>query len=182
MRFDEVDNLFKEEQSRVMLCEVPVSPEEAINIASTVENVGLIIVDFSDLMIKGETTESAMAHIYRTLMVGAKTMHVPVILLSQLNRYEGGLPKPNNFRYTGLAEALGWMLIMLYNANTDWHGRDDNCPLPAVRNTAYALVWKVRGGFREHKDEAPGAIMMPFRGDKGWHSTQSKWYSLQNEI
>lgn len=181
LRFDEVDKLPMEVQDRIKLCERPVTPEDVISKASTVDNLGLIVIDFSDLMISGETTESQMAHIYRTLMIGAKELRVPILLLSQLNRYDGGIPKPYNLRYTGLAEALSWMIIMLYNANTDWHSKEDDSPLPVVKNTAYAIIWKVRGGFRAHQNESPGAIMMPFRGDKGWHPNQSKWYSLQNE-
>jgi hypothetical protein len=36
----------------------------------------------------------------------------------------------------------------------------------------------VRGGFRKHLDASPGAIQIPFRGDKGWSNKEGRWYSL----
>jgi len=161
-RFREVTKLDKSIENRILLDDVPVSPEQAINKASTIDNLGLMIIDFADLMIKGDTTESAMAHIYRTLAIGAKQLRIPIILLAQLNRqYQGGIPRVRHIRYTSMAEALAWMIIMLYNPR------------------AYMVVWKVRGGFRKHKDDCPGAIQIPFRGDKGWSDKPGRWYSLK---
>jgi len=31
-------------------------------------------------------------------------------------------------------------------------------------NAAYIIAWKVRGGFRKHPDDSPGAILTPFKG------------------
>jgi len=182
-RLREVNTFAGDEEDRLMLCEVPVSPEEVLNIACTVDNLGLVVIDFADLMIKGETTESSMAHIYRSLMLGAKELKCPIVLLSQLNRYSGGLPKPSNIRYTGLAEALAWMILMLYNPATDWNAEDvsKDYDLPVQDNAAYVIVWKVRGGFRVHREQSPGAILIPFRGDKGWGSEKSKWFSLRRD-
>jgi replicative DNA helicase len=180
-RFRETNKLPKNVEQRIMLCDLPINPEEAINKSATIENLGLVTIDFADLMIKGETTESSMAHIYRTLMLGAKQLHCPIILLSQLNRnYNGGIPRPNHVRYTGLAEALSWAILMLYNPNQDWFSEDNSSDvLPVVENKAYIIVWKMRGGFRLHVEESPGAIMLPFRGDKGWGDKNSTWFSLR---
>jgi replicative DNA helicase len=181
-RFRETNKLPKSVEQKIQLCDLPVSPEEVINKATTIENLGLVTIDFADLMIRGDTTESSMAHIYRTLMLGAKQLHCPIILLSQLNRnYKSGIPRPNNLRYTGLAESLGWMILMLYDPSRDWLEDDSEEVklLPVVENKAYIIVWKVRGGFRKHLDESPGAIMLPFRGDKGWGSHSSSWFSLR---
>jgi len=181
-RFREIETMTKDEEERLLLCEVPVSPEELLNMAATVDDIGLIVIDFADYMIKGETSESSMSHIYRTLAVGSKELRVPIILLSQLNR-SPGLPKPNHLRWTGLAEALAWMIIMLYDPARDWKSDDveEEYGLQPVKNTAYAIIWKVRGGFRKHIDESPGAILMPFRGDKGWGDKRSKWFSLMKD-
>jgi hypothetical protein len=181
-RFREVTKPDKSVEERILLDDVPVSPEEAINKASTIDNLGLMIIDFADLMIKGDTTESSMAHIYRTLAIGAKQLRIPIILLSQLNRqYQGGIPRPKHIRYTSMAEALAWMIIMLYNPSNDFYAEEDDAmeALPIIEDRAYMVVWKVRGGFRKHKDDCPGAIQIPFRGDKGWSDKVGRWYSLK---
>jgi DnaB-like helicase C terminal domain len=177
-RFREVDHLKPDEEERILLCELPVNPDEVISTSSTVENLGLIVVDFADLMIHGDSSESAYGNLYRTLMLGAKALHCPIILLAQLVKYQNSIPKPSHLRYTKLAEALGWMIGMLYDPANDWNNEEE-CELPIVNGHAYIIIWKVRGGFRKHLNDAPGAICIPFRGDKGWHPTKSKWYSLK---
>ena len=181
-RFREITDLSEEVESRIMLDDIPVSPEQAINKASTIDNLGLMIIDFADLMIKGDTTESAMAHIYRTLAIGAKQLRIPIILMAQLNRqYQGGIPRVRHIRYTSMAEALAWMIIMLYNPSNDFYAEEDDAmeALPIIEDRAYMVVWKVRGGFRKHKQDCPGAIQIPFRGDRGWSDKAGKWYSLR---
>lgn len=187
MRFQEVNKLTKEQQDRIFINdEVFLSPEDVISKASTLENLGMVGVDFADLLISGETTESAMAHIYRTFMLGAKKLGCPIVLLGQLNRnYAGGLPRPNNIRYTGLAEALGWMILMLYNPSKDWFSSENNDEelLPPVSNKAYIIAWKCRGGFRKHKEDSPGAIQLGFKGSIGWHTNGAgRWFSLAKEV
>jgi len=179
-RFRAINRLTNDLEERIFICEKPMRADEIIATASTVENLGLVAIDFADLMIQGETNESSMAEIYRTLMLGAKALHVPILLLSQLNRSSNGLPRPSEIRWTGLAEALAWMILTLYNPNLDWSAEEDSkeTGLPVIKDVAYIAVWKVRGGFRKHLDACPGAIQIPFRGDKGWHPTQSHWFSL----
>ena len=180
MRMREVEKLSANVESRILLNDYPVSPEEAINKAATIGDLGLICIDFADLMIKGDNSESAMAHIYRTLMLGAKQLHCPIVLIAQLIKYTGGLPKPRHLRYTKLAEALAWMILMLYDPATDFQSEEKtNSELPILDNAAFILAWKVRGGFRKHLDEAPGAIQLNFRGDKGWGDKKSRWFSLK---
>jgi hypothetical protein len=183
-RFREIAKLPKDVEDRILIDDTPVTAEQAINNASRIDNLGLLIIDFADLMIRGETTESSMAHIYRTLMIGAKQLHIPIILLSQLSyKYQGGLPHPDHLRYTSLAKALAWMIIMLYNPSSDFYEEDSSASdlLPIVEDKAYMIVWKVRGGFRKHLNESPGAIQIAFRGDKGWGNATSErsWYSLK---
>jgi hypothetical protein len=178
-RFREISKMSKEVEARILLDDMPVTPEEAINKASTIDSLGLMIIDFADLMIRGETDESSMAHIYRTLALGAKALGIPLILLSQLSyKYDGGIPRVHHLRYTSLAKALAWMIIMIYNPNTDYYDEKDVTVLPAIENRSYVIVWKVRGGFRKHLGESPGAIQIPFRGDKGWSDNVGRWFSL----
>jgi replicative DNA helicase len=174
-RFREISKLPKSIEERIYLDDMPVSPEEAINKASTIEDLGLMIIDFADLMIRGETNESSMSHIYRELALGAKSLGIPVILLSQLSyKYKGGIPRVYALRYTSLAKALAWMILMIYNPNRDYYDEQDVNLLPVVEDHSYIIVWKVRGGFRKHLSESPGAIQIPFRGDRGWHPKHSK--------
>ena len=183
-RFREIQKLPKSVEERIFIDDTPVTPEQAINNASTIDDLGLLIIDFADLMIKGDTNESAMAHIYRTLALGAKQLRIPIILLSQLNRkYQGGLPRPEHIRYTGMAEALAWMILMLYNPSNDFYEEDANASemLPIIEDRAYIIAWKVRGGFRKHRNDCPGAIQIAFRGDRGWgdKTSERSWYSLK---
>ena len=183
MRFQEIDVLPDKVKSRILLDETPIQPEELITRAATIENLGIVFVDFLDLMVV-ENSESAYAHVYKTLMFGAKQLHCPIVALAQLSgNYQGGIPRPQYLRYTRLAEALSWMIIMLYNPSEDYFADDnhkDNEILPITDKKGYAVCWKVRGGFRKHKDESPGAIMIPFKGSKGWHPDErGKWFSLR---
>ena len=183
MRFQEIDVLPDKVKARILLDETPIQPEELITRAATIENLGIVFVDFLDLMVV-ENSESAYAHVYKTLMFGAKQLHCPIVALAQLSgNYQGGIPRPQYLRYTRLAEALSWMIIMLYNPSEDYFADDnhkDNEILPITDKKGYAVCWKVRGGFRKHKDESPGAIMIPFKGSKGWHPDErGKWFSLR---
>lgn len=181
LRFTEVSQLPTEVMKRIHINDAVLTPEEVVSKAASFEKLGLVCIDFADLLIRGETTESTMAHIYRTFMLGAKQLGCPIVLLSQLNRnYSGGIPRPNNIRYTGLAEALAWMILMLYNPSNDFFGEEESDTLPIKENTAYIICWKVRGGFRHHLEDSPGAILVPFKGKLGWKTDSvGHWHSLK---
>lgn len=186
-RIRAISNLTDEEEDRLILNCDPLTAEEIISDASRIDDLGLVSIDFADYMVRGEITESSMGSIYRTLAIGTKQLGCPIVLLSQVNRsYKGGIPKPFHIRYTSLAEILAWMLLMIYNPSTGFYEDFDEEILPVEDSNgnplAYTIAWKVRGGFRKHKDDSPGAIAIPFRGDKGWHGTASKWFSLRKEV
>ena len=181
-RFREVDTLNPEEEARIRINENPMTASEIVTDAAQIENLGLMIIDFADYMVRGEISESSMGEIYRTLAIGSKQLRCPIVLLSQLNRnYSGGIPRPFHIRYTSLAEILGWMILMLYNPTNDFYDEKDAAVLPVTENAAYIIAWKVRGGFKKHPDDSPGAIMTGFKGNKGWYSDKSKWFSLKKE-
>jgi hypothetical protein len=69
---------------------------------------------------------------------------------------------------------------MLHNPLVGWDSTEETS-LPKQKQSAYILVWKMRGGFRKHLNDSPGAIMIPFRGDKGW-GDKSRWFTLDGEI
>lgn len=173
---------------RWLIHDGPVTPEQVLNISAQVEHLGMVVIDFADLMITGEASESKYAAMYTTLMLAAKKLGVPIILLAQFNRqYDGGIPRPNYIRYTGLAEALSWMLITLWNPEISYHADNEDADeedleLPILDGYAYMIIWLCRGGFRVHPDEAPGAVAIKFRGDIGWDYLHSgKWYSMKKE-
>ena len=69
--------------------------------------------------------------------------------------------------------------MMLYDPATDWTTEDQDEELTIVDGHAYIIVWKVRGGFRKHIEDSPGAICITFRGALGWHGSKSRWFTLK---
>lgn len=174
-----------ERLSRILIHDGPIHHEQIPSIAAQVENLGMVCIDFADLMIQGEASESKYAAMYVNLMLSAKTLHCPIVMLAQFNRqYNGKLPRPNNLRYTGLAEALSWMLITLWNPEIGYHqdsGEDEQLELPILEGKAYMIIWLCRGGFRKHPNDSPGAIAIEFKGERGWSPVKGTWYSLRKE-
>lgn len=142
------------------------------------EEPGIVAVDFADLLVRGSSDTSSMEEIYRTLANIAKDLTCPIILISQLNGdYRGGIPRPNNLRWTRLAEALSWMVLMIYNPNMNYYNRidDDDELLPPAPGKAYLICWLARGGIRRHG--GPGAIQMRWRSDLGF-ANNGDWFTL----
>jgi hypothetical protein len=180
-RINKTENLSDEQLSRIVITDEPLGLEQILSKCAVIENLGVILIDYVDYLVRGETTEPVMSGIYRTSVLGSKQLHCPVVLYAQLSGYEDGIPKPRHIRWTRLAHGLTWMLCMVYNPATDEHNFSSNEDehLPATPNTSYMICWKVKGGFRKHLEDSPGAIAIPFRGDKGWHSTKGRWFSLK---
>lgn len=169
-----------EMQSRILIEDAGgLSVQEVANKAARESDIGLVCVDFADLMIQDENNESEMAKIYRVLANLAKTMQCPVMLLSQFSKeYRGGIPLPRYLRYTSLAEALSWMVLCLYNTSKDFmRSKDTQLTLPHVPGYAYIVAWAIRGGFIKHlaEGDSPGAIQISFSGTKGWGEHASGW-------
>lgn len=178
-RLQELNSLPKEMEDRFISCEEVMDARqayaEATRIASK-EDLACISFDFADLMSMEEDTEQAVGMIYRTLATLAKRTGVPVLLLSQLNRnYVGGIPKITNIRWSGLAEAMASMILLLYNPNQIWadQGKDDR--LPAIDGRGYIIVGKSRFGFKEG---GVGAMQVDWIGENGWGDTPIGWIPL----
>jgi len=195
MRAHEVDpKLTEDESCRFLISEHQSDPVEIINKAATVQNLGLLVVDFADLMIRGETTESATAHIYRTLAQGAKSLRIPIILIAQLNRTKRDIPRPYHIRYSSMAEIVSSLIVMLHNPThgfrETWDNIDKNNPLhKQIPGLGWHLVWKCRGGFRvEHEgipeeQRGPFAMGLRYLGSKGWlRKTHPKYIIPLNSL
>ena len=171
----------EEEQKRIFITDTPgMSANDIVNDAAQIENLGVVFIDYADYLIRGEISDTTMGKIYIELSEGAKRLGCPIFLVSQLSRsYQGGMPRPYSIRYSSLAEAAGWMIMMLYNPNIDYFAEDRNCPLPIVDGKGYLLFWKVRGGIKGHPEDATGAIQVRFKGSKGWRNEKGSWFSLK---
>jgi hypothetical protein len=135
--------LTEDEQNRILICEEIMSADEMANVAAgyAKENIGLVGIDFVDFMVQDVMDEQKMTHCYLTCATLAKQLSIPVILLSQLNGYyQGGLPRPIHLRFTRMAEALSWAVLMLYNPAQDYFEKRD-AGLPITLGKAYILAW-----------------------------------------
>lgn len=176
MRFIEVDGkMTKAQKKRILASEDVCAADEvyakATRLVGANPDLGLIGIDFADLMVVGEQSEQIMGDIYKTMAVLAKRTGVPVVLLSQLSRrYEGGLPRVSHLRYSGMAEAVSSLVLLLWNPDNLWvdtgAGKATN-PLPYIPGAAYIIVGKSRFGF---KQGGVGAFAVPWDGELGWGS------------
>lgn len=171
----------EEEQKRCKICDQVLTVEEVASRAAKLgEKLGLVCIDFADLMVQEDVSEPQMAKIYKTCATLAKRMKIPVVLLAQLNRnYTGGLPRPTHLRYTSLAEAVSWGIWMTYNPFTEFHVCDDTL-LPPLSDKGYIIGWKMRGGIQRHNNQ-PGAIALGWSGEQGWAEDceNTDWFVLK---
>lgn len=160
-----------EEMERVYLFSSYVSAEGAINKTAGIEGAGLMIVDFADLMVAGEVSETNTTAMYKALAFGSKDLGIPIVVLSQLSgSYDGGLPRPNHVRYSRLIEALVVMNLMLYVPQNDWFPLKDTDILPVVPGYGWVLRWFSRFETKEYAG-TPIAISVEYNGASGWSIT-----------
>lgn len=181
-RFGQISNgTSKDKINRILVCDEPVGPHQIVSWSAGIENLGLLIVDFADLMSDKEVTEQIMTMIYRTLAQGAKKLRCSVLLLAQLSGgYQGGIPRPHHVRYSRLTEALASLHLMLHNPTTNFYENynDKSKDLPVIDGRGYIVCWLSRWG-TPHGDEFPGAIQIPFSGRTGWDLRKTgRWHYL----
>jgi replicative DNA helicase len=169
-RFIETSDLTKEEKERILMNRIFNIHElcAAVTELAAQEKLCCIMIDFADLLVEGEQTESAMGVVYKDLELLATKTEVPIILIAQLNRatYTGGLPRINHIRYSGLAEITARMIILVFNPSSVNVELDrDKIPLQIREGMAYLLVGKSNFGYKEG---GPGAILVDFDGAAGW--------------
>jgi len=174
---------------RFHIMEFAKNADEVIEEASRFENIGMIVVDFLDLMAK-ETDLSAFEEIYRSFSMGSKTLaaqskhrQMPIILLAQFGKtlYKGGVPTPHVLKYTG--EDKAYHVCLLYHAGNDFYADNAENPysLPARPGYAYLVYWKVKNA-NPKPGEFPGAIEVPWEPRTGYAlDNEGTWHSLANE-
>jgi hypothetical protein len=161
------------------VCSVEEVYAKAARLKAAHPDLYAIGIDFADLLVDDEQSEQVMGHIYKVLSVLAKRLRVPVIMLCQLSRrYEGGLPRMSHFRYSGLAEAMASLGLLLWNPDNLYvdmgQGKKGN-PLEYVEGAAYIIVGKSRFGFKEG---TVGAFSVPWDGKLGWGDKSYGWVPL----
>jgi len=154
-RFIQVDSkLKKKEKDLILASEEVVNVHEiaakASRLAASHPDLYFIGIDFADLLVEGEQSESVMGEIYKTLAVLSKRIRKPVVLLSQLSRrYEGGLPMVTHLRYSGMAEATASLVLLLYNPDSLWANMGGGkVSVPHTSGQSTIIVGKTRYGFK----------------------------------
>ena len=146
---------------------------------TALDNYGMIGIDFADLMLTEKEEEGNVAQMYRAMARLAKRSGTPVVLLSQLNRQyaeQGGIPRINNIRWSGLAEAMAALILLIYNPNQIFGTPPSkNQSLVAHPGRAYIIIGKSRFGF---KQGGVGAIDLEWDGKLSWGQTAVGWMPL----
>lgn len=166
--FEASKKMTKEERQRIHLCDEVLDENHAIARASAIPNLGLVIIDFADLMVSGEVNEPKMSSLYRTLANGAKSLKTSICLIVQFNgEYKGGLPRPHHVRYTRMAEALVVLNLMLYIPWRGWFEAKETDILPSYNDAGYALKWMTR--YKTLRNVGiPHAMLIKLDSAGGW--------------
>lgn len=173
--------LTKEDKDRILLSESTYNIHELYAQASRAaanNKLSLIAIDFADQLVEGEQSEASMGIIYRSLAMLAKKTGVPVLLICQLNRstYLGGIPRINHIRYSGMAEMMAALILLVYNPKNilaDYNEKD--AILPSVEGKGYLIEGKSRFGFKKGN---PGAVQVDWDGLMGWGDESGDWYDI----
>lgn len=189
MRMKELCNPSDDVAKRVHVYDIPEGIDRLVAKAATLENLGIVVIDYADKAIRGEVTDGSMGHIYNTLSSATKQFGCPIVLIAHTNRthqHEGGPPYPHFLRYTGIAENASWMILMPYIPGIEFGASKYDHIFPSNikgNDVGYWLIWKCKGGFRKKKhDETPGAIQLPYRGDYGWSHNKGRWICIKELI
>lgn len=136
-----------------------------------------ICMDFADLMLEREEDEQSVGYIYRKCATLAKKTNTQVILISQLSRaYVGGLPRVHHIRWSGLAEAMAALILLLYNPNQIFANQGKDNRLPDIPGMGYIIQGKSRFGYK--MEGGVGAVQVEWDGKQAWGHQSMGWYPL----
>lgn len=177
-RFLQVSKLKEKEKELIYASEEVVNVRELIarasRLAATHPDLYYIGIDFADLLVEGEQSEQVMGEIYKSLAVLSKRIGKPVVLLSQLSRrYEGGVPMVTHLRYSGMAEAVASLILLIYNPDSIWANMGGGkVSIPHTAGTSTLIMGKSRYGFKAGTHGAAvssvGYFPVKWEGGVGW--------------
>lgn len=103
---------------------VPMCPREVRRLARGVKGLGLVVVDYLQLLHpdeKSNSREREVAEMSRAFKQLALDLQVPVLLLSQLNRAseEGREPRVSDLRESGAIEQDADIVLLLHTRQSD---------------------------------------------------------------
>lgn len=150
-----------------VLCDAPVFIDDSSGLSVTEmkakvrqlnqdprrEKIGLIVVDYLQLMTTGKRTENRVqeiSEITRNLKITAKELNVPIIVLSQLSRSvekngsSNRRPQLSDLRDSGSIEQDADAVLFLYREA--YYNRQNSEEHQADENTAECIVAKNRHG------------------------------------
>lgn len=163
----------------IWICDDILSPGDISSISARAEGASLIGVDFAELMMVGERSESTMSEAYWTLFACAKNLGIPLVVLGQQNRASLAdmIPTMGAARNTGMSDILAALEIGLYNRSKVIRKAEmgDSPKLPLQPGNGAHIVIKARYGTRE---KAVGAIEVPFNNEKGWGDKALRWHTI----
>lgn len=174
---------------RVWVMEFTENVQSIIEEAARHPDVGMIIVDYLEYLVKDSDT-STYTEVYKTLSMGSKTLaasspfrSMPIMLLAQFGKtlYKGGVPTPEALPYVD--QRFIYQEIMLYQPSTDFYSDNAENPytLPVVKGRGYIITWKCKNA-RPHDPEFPGAIQVSHSSKYGYDlSAPGTWFSLASE-
>jgi len=137
------------------------------------KNVVIVVTDFAEIVSDpGESQELRVAKVFVSAKALGKRLKCPVMLLTQLNRAveltNTRVPSMRSIRYSGMAEAIADMIVLIYNPQyyiTAGVKLTTHPQMPPVDGRAYLIVGKNREG-------AVGFLPM------GWAPTFARWSDL----
>ncbi len=165
------EGLTMEERDMILIADDIMTPAQVASLASVItDDLYFVGIDFAELMLVGDgsSSEAVMAQVYLTLARAAKITGIPFVLLSQLSRgYVGGIPGINHLRYTGMAEALSALILLLYNPSAIFVNQSSGGALPRIAGKGYIIMGKSRYG-HNHPGHGRFAIQCDWDGKTGW--------------
>jgi hypothetical protein len=191
-RLLEISDLTMEERAYIILVDQPVTITDICTMSTRLAALfplEYIAVDFADLVLDDDEDEANVTQVYRKLTRLAKKLKIAVLLLAQLSReYVGGIPKIHHIRWSGLAEALGALIILIYNPKRTFSNMGKDERLPLVYGIGYLIVGKSRFGSLsagevvngvQKRGGGIGAIPVGWDGGKAWDDDSGEWISLE---
>lgn len=179
-------------EGRILVSDRAVNIDDVAAESAGVNNLGIIIVDYVDYLVK-KKTEEEYANAYQTSNDICRTLKIPFLMIAQPNRnqYQDPIPRMHHLRWSGMAENVAGGVIMLWKPKDATMTEDEYEELEKasgftfVENSMYMVVWKWRGGWVGDDEKnnlpldgkariGPGAIVLP--KVKGiWADEKGRW-------